>query len=48
MLDIRLTHNGIKLARINPLKPEFTTVIFIHYKPRVEVSFGSEVAFYNH
>ena len=23
---------------INPLKPEFTIVIFIHYKPRIAVA----------
>ena len=25
-------------AHINPLKPEFTIVIFIHYKPRIAVA----------
>ena len=24
--------------RFNPLKPEFTIVIFIHYKPRIAVA----------
>ena len=23
---------------LNPFKPEFTTVIFIHYKPRIAVA----------
>ena len=27
-----MTHN------INPFKPEFTIVIFIHYKPRIAVA----------
>ena len=26
------------LAHINPFKPEFTIVIFIHYKPRIAVA----------
>ena len=24
-------------SRVNPFKPEFTMVIFIHYKPRIAV-----------
>ena len=24
--------------RVNPFKPEFTIVIFIHYKPRIAVT----------
>ena len=27
-----------KFFHINPLKPEFTIVIFIHYKPRIAVA----------
>ena len=27
-----------RYARINPFKPEFTIVIFIHYKPRIAVA----------
>ena len=26
------------LCRFNPFKPEFTIVIFIHYKPRIAVA----------
>ena len=26
------------IQRFNPLKPEFTIVIFIHYKPRIAVA----------
>ena len=26
------------IYRINPFKPEFTMVIFIHYKPRIAVA----------
>ena len=25
----------VEMKTINPLKPEFTIVIFIHYKPRI-------------
>ena len=28
----------IMLCHLNPLKPEFTIVIFIHYKPRIAVA----------
>ena len=32
-------HNGkLRLERVNPFKPEFTIVIFIHYKPRIAVA----------
>ena len=27
-----------RLANNNPFKPEFTIVIFIHYKPRIAVA----------
>ena len=26
------------IQRFNPLKPEFTILIFIHYKPRIAVA----------
>ena len=26
------------VKRVNPLKPEFTIVLFIHYKPRIAVA----------
>ena len=26
------------IIRLNPFKPEFTIVIFIHYKPRIAVA----------
>ena len=28
----------ISALRVNPFKPEFTIVIFIHYKPRIAVA----------
>ena len=28
----------VKTLKINPFKPEFTIVIFIHYKPRIAVA----------
>ena len=31
-------NNTKKIERFNPLKLEFTIVIFIHYKPRIAVS----------
>ena len=27
-----------KTLRVNPFKPEFTIVIFIHYKPQIAVA----------
>ena len=27
-----------RLRRLNPFKPDFTIVIFIHYKPRIAVA----------
>ena len=29
---------GPRAERVNPFKPEFTIVIFIHYKPRIAVA----------
>ena len=29
--------NSFELNLVNPFKPEFTIVIFIHYKPRIAV-----------
>ena len=29
---------GLRTAHINPFKPEFTIVSFIHYKPRIAVA----------
>ena len=36
-MGLRLT-NVILLLTLNPFKPEFTIVIFIHYKPRIAVA----------
>ena len=30
--------NQNRAYRFNPIKPEFTMVIFIHYKPRIAVA----------
>ena len=30
--------NKCTIQRFNPLEPEFTIVIFIHYKPRIAVA----------
>ena len=27
----------VTMVTVNPLKPEFTIVVFIHYKPRIAV-----------
>ena len=32
------TFQRCKSANINPFTPEFTIVIFIHYKPRIAVA----------
>ena len=29
---------GLEIQRFTPFKPEFTIVIFIHYKPRIAVA----------
>ena len=29
---------SIRCCSVNPFKPEFTIVIFIHYKPRIAVA----------
>ena len=38
--QIEKTHIGLheKNMRFNPFKPEFTIVIFIHYKPQIAVA----------
>ena len=33
--QVKPTYN---LWHINPFKPQFTIVIFIHYKPRIDVA----------
>ena len=33
-----LTNHAIMIQVINPFRPEFTIVIFIHYKPRIAVA----------
>ena len=30
--------NSSEIGLLNPFRPEFTTVIFIHYKPRIAVA----------
>ena len=33
-----LRSHGLYRRRVNPFKPEFTIVIFIHYKPQIAVA----------